>query len=69
MIEKKSYVNKQKRPLEFQEGDKVFLEVSPMKGVIRFGKKGKLAPRYIHSFLVTKRIGEVAYQLELLESM
>ena len=65
----KSYVDKRKRQLKFQEGDKVFLKVSPMKGVMRFGKKGKLSPRYIGPFLITKCIGEVAYQLELPKSM
>ena len=47
----------------------MFLKVSPMKGVMRFGKKGKLSPRYIGPFLITKRIGEVTYQLELSKSM
>ena len=43
----KSYGDRRRRPLEFQEGDYVFLKVSPKRGVFRFGKKGKLAPRYI----------------------
>ena len=50
----KSYADRQRRPLEFQEGDYVFLKVSPKKGVFRFGKKGKLAPRYIGPFEVIK---------------
>ena len=46
-------------------GERVLLKVSPMKGVMRFGKKGKLSPRYIGPFEVVERIGEVAYQLAL----
>ena len=65
----KSYANVWQRELEFQEGDRVFLKVSPMKGVMRFGKKGKLAPRYIGPFPIVKRIGKVAYKLDLPESL
>jgi hypothetical protein len=46
----KSYAYKRRRPLYFQVGDFVYLKVSPMKGVTRFGIKGKLAPRYVHPF-------------------
>ncbi|WMV14973.1 hypothetical protein MTR67_008358 [Solanum verrucosum] len=53
------------RPLEFEIDDWVYLKVSPIKGVIRFGKKGKLSPRYIGPYLIVKRIGSVAYELEL----
>ena len=45
------YADNRKRPLEFQMGDKVFLKVAPWKGIIRFGEKGKLAPRYILALL------------------
>jgi hypothetical protein len=48
-------------PLYFLEGDYVYLKVSPMKGVSRFGVKGKLAPRYIGPFLILERYGPVAY--------
>ena len=57
----KSYVDHRRRPLEFQVGDHVFLRVSPHKGVFCFGKKGKLAPRYIGPFEILQRVGEVAY--------
>ena len=61
----KSYADKRRRPLEFQVGDWVFLKVSPMKGVMRFGKKGKLSPRYIGPYQIVRRIGKVAYELDL----
>ncbi|KAD5803435.1 hypothetical protein E3N88_14795 [Mikania micrantha] len=61
----KSYADKRRKPLEFQVGDRVLLKVSPWKGVIRFGKRGKLNPRYIGPFEITKRIGPVAYELNL----
>ena len=51
--------------MSFSPGDLVFLKVSPMKGVMRFGKKGKLAPRYIGPFEIRARVGEVAYRLVL----
>ena len=55
----KSYADNRRRPIEFQVGDKVFLKVAPWKGIIRFGVKGKLAPRYIGPFEIKERIGAV----------
>jgi len=61
----KSYADNRRRDLEFNEGDKVFLKVSPWKGVLRFRRRGKLSPRYIGPFTIVQRIGRVAYRLEL----
>ncbi|GJZ75780.1 putative reverse transcriptase domain-containing protein, partial [Tanacetum coccineum] len=65
----KSYVNVRQKPLEFQVGDKVMLKVSPWKGVIRFGKRGKLNPRYIGPFKIIAKVGTVAYRLEIPERL
>ncbi|GKE38499.1 putative reverse transcriptase domain-containing protein, partial [Tanacetum coccineum] len=61
----KSYADVRCKPLEFQVGDRVMLKVSPWKGVVRFGKRGKLNPRYIGPFKVLAKVGTVAYRLEL----
>ncbi|GJX10493.1 putative reverse transcriptase domain-containing protein [Tanacetum coccineum] len=63
----KSYADNRRKPLEFQVGDHVMLKVSPWKGVVRFGKKGKLAPRFVGLFKILERIGSVAYRLKLPE--
>ncbi|XP_059627297.1 uncharacterized protein LOC132270110 [Cornus florida] len=61
----KSYADKRIRPLSFEVGDHVFLRVSPRKGLMRFGKSGKLSPRFIGPFEILDRVGEVAYRLAL----
>nr|GFB01826.1 putative reverse transcriptase domain-containing protein [Tanacetum cinerariifolium] len=61
----KSCADNRRKPLEFNVGDKVLLKVSPWKGVVRFGKRNKLSPRYVGSFEVIERVGPVAYRLRL----
>ncbi|GJW50957.1 hypothetical protein Tco_0092308 [Tanacetum coccineum] len=61
----KSYANNRRKLLEFSVGDQVFLKVSPWKGVVRFGKKGKLTPRYVGPFEIIERVIPVAYRLRL----
>nr|GEW52259.1 retrotransposon protein, putative, Ty3-gypsy subclass [Tanacetum cinerariifolium] len=65
----KSFAAKRRKPLEFSVGDYVLLKVSPWKGVIRFGKKGKLAPRFVGPFEIIKKVGTVAYQFDLPEEL
>ncbi|GKD78516.1 putative reverse transcriptase domain-containing protein [Tanacetum coccineum] len=65
----KSYADLNHKPMEFQVGDKVMLKVLPWKGVVRFGKRGKLNPRYVGPFKVLEKVGEVAYKLELPEDL
>ncbi|GKF79003.1 hypothetical protein Tco_0234571, partial [Tanacetum coccineum] len=65
----KSYADKKRKPLEFSVGDYVLLKVSPWKGVVRFGEKGKLAPRFVGPFKIIKKVGHVAYQLDLPEEL
>ncbi|GKA09480.1 putative reverse transcriptase domain-containing protein [Tanacetum coccineum] len=61
----KSYADNRRKPLEFSVGDKVLLKVSPWKGVVHFGKRSKLSPRYVGPFEVVERVGPVAYRLRL----
>ncbi|GJZ07378.1 putative reverse transcriptase domain-containing protein [Tanacetum coccineum] len=61
----KSYANLKRKPMEFKVGDRVMLKVSPWKGVVQFGKQGKLNPRYVRPFKVLAKVGKVAYTLEL----
>jgi len=61
----KRYADQRHRPLEFEVGDRIFLKVSPTKGITRFGMAVKLRPRYIGSYLIAQWVGEVAYRLKL----
>ncbi|GJW31046.1 hypothetical protein Tco_0047921 [Tanacetum coccineum] len=61
----KSYADKRRKPLEFKVGDRVLLKVSPWERVVRFGKKEKLAPRYVGPFEIVEYVGLVAYRLKL----
>ncbi|GKB77194.1 putative reverse transcriptase domain-containing protein [Tanacetum coccineum] len=66
---RKSYADKRRKPLKFSVGEYVLLKLSPWKGVVRFEKKGKLAPRFIGPFEIIERIGLVAYRLDLPEEL
>ncbi|GJY26122.1 reverse transcriptase domain-containing protein [Tanacetum coccineum] len=61
----KSYADNRRKLLEFSVGDHILLKVSPWKGVVCFGKKGKLAPRFVIPFEIIKKVGLVAYKLDL----
>jgi hypothetical protein len=61
----KSYADNRRRVLDFEVGDQIFLMISPMRGVVRFGKKGKLSPRYVGTFEITQRVGKLAYRVAL----
>nr|GFC34852.1 putative reverse transcriptase domain-containing protein [Tanacetum cinerariifolium] len=65
----KNYADLRRKPMEFQVGDKVMLKVLPWKGVVHFGKRGKLNRRYVGPFKVLERIGDVAYKLDLPEEL
>ncbi|KAJ8768423.1 hypothetical protein K2173_021576 [Erythroxylum novogranatense] len=61
----KSYSDAHRKEMEYEVGEKVFLKTSPWKGVLRFGKKGKLSPRYVGPYEILERIGPLAYRLAL----
>ncbi|GJY06166.1 putative reverse transcriptase domain-containing protein [Tanacetum coccineum] len=61
----KSYADRKRKPIEYEVGDRVMLKVLPWKGVVRFGKRGNLNPRYVGPFKVLAKVGKVAYKLEL----
>ena len=65
----RSYADVRRRPLEFEVGDHVFLKVMPKRGVVRFGKRGKLLSRFIEPFEILERVGTVAYRLALPPNM
>ena len=65
----KSYADVRRLPLEFEVGDHIFLKVMPKRRVVRFGKRGKLSPRFIGPFEILERVGTVAYRLALPPSM
>ena len=61
----KSYADRRRTDLEFEIGDMVFVKVSPLRNVVRFGSVGKLAPRFVGPFPIKERIGRMAYRVEL----
>jgi hypothetical protein len=65
----KSYADGKMRDLSFQEGDYVYLKVSPIRGLRMFKVKGKLSPHFIGPFQILQRVGEVAYKLDLPEQL
>ncbi|GKE26152.1 putative reverse transcriptase domain-containing protein [Tanacetum coccineum] len=65
----KSYADKRRKLLEFSVGDHVLLKVSPWKGMVRFGKKRKLAPRFVGNFVIVEKVGPVAYRLRLAKEL
>ncbi|KAL0409458.1 UNVERIFIED_CONTAM: hypothetical protein Sradi_1880200 [Sesamum radiatum] len=65
----KSWADVKRRPLEFHQGDKVYLKIFPTRGVIRFGRSGKLSPRYVGPYEVLEKLGEVAYRIALPPSL
>ena len=65
----KSYADTRHRPLEFEVGDHIFLMVTPKRGLVRFGKRGKLSPKYVGPFEILERMGTIVYQLALPPSL
>ena len=65
----KSYADKRMTNIEFEVGDLVFIKVSPLRNVVRFGSVGKLAPRFVGPFPITERIGQMAYKIKLPENL
>ena len=65
----KSYADSKRKETIYEAGDRVYLRVSPLRGVKHFGVKGKLAPRFVGPYKVLERMGEVAYKLELPEGL
>ena len=61
----KSYADNRRKDLQFEIGDKVFLKISPWKGVLRFRKRGKLSLRFIRPYEIVSKVGPVAYKLKL----
>ena len=64
-VRQRSYADNRRRDLQFEIGDRVFLKISPWKGVLRFGRRGKLSPRFIGPYEVMSKVGPVAYRLKL----
>ena len=63
--QQRSYADNRRRDLEFEEGDKVYLKISPIKEVVRFVNKWKLSPCYVGPYEIVQRVGKVAYELKL----
>ena len=61
----KRYTDNRRRDLQFETGDRVFLKISPWKGVLRFGRRGKLSQRFIRPYEIVSKVGLVAYKLKL----
>ena len=65
----KNYPDSKRKEIVYEVGDRVYLRVSPLRGVKRFGVKGKLAPRFVGPYKILERMGEVSYKLELPEGL